>query len=104
MMMYPNFKGKIYKLNQEYPIYDKEWDDKIIGHTAVGDMVVVTYEGIIDDYEYYETVIISGEYTGIDTLALEKSDLLDATLILNKLDECGSGVYIGEYKMNVEWK
>lgn len=71
-------------MTSPYPIYDREDDDKIIGHTNIGDMAVITYSDFKDDY--HEVTIISGEYTGVDTLALNNNDLYFSVFVMNHID------------------
>lgn len=71
-------------MTSPYPIYDREDDDKIIGHTKIGDMAVITYSDFKDDY--HEVTIISGEYTGVDTLALNNDDLYFSVFVMNHID------------------
>ena len=64
MISYPEYKGKLIKMVEEYPIYDREDDHVVIGHTEIGDMAVVTYAN--KDEDYYQYVISSGcnDYQG----------------------------------------
>ena len=78
---------------ESYPIYSRENDDEVIGHTKVGDMAVVTYSNFKDDY--HEVTIVSGEYTGVDTLALNNDDLYVSTFITNHIDN-NQTVYVNE--------
>ena len=41
MVNYTSFKGKLFIMTEEYPIYDRKDDDKIIGYTSIGDMAVI---------------------------------------------------------------
>lgn len=112
MRNYAEFKGKLIRMNKEYPIYSREdgKDDEVIGWTAIGDMAVITYADIkekqnhktvlkiSDEIEfgipvstgieegYFETVIVSGKYIGVDSLALDLDDIADSTFIFNKID------------------
>lgn len=92
MVSYPNYQGKLIKMVEPYPIYDREDDNKIIGYTEIGDMAVVTYTNESDDY--YEMVIVSGKYTGVDTLALNGKDLEKSIFVFNQIDYCGSIVSV----------
>lgn len=84
MIEYHNCRGRLIKMTSPYPIYDREDDDKIIGHTKIGDMAVITYSDFKDDY--HEVTIISGEYTGVDTLALNNADLYFSVFVMNHID------------------
>lgn len=92
MVSYPQYMGKLIKMAEPYPIYDREDDNLIIGYTEVGDMAVVTYADEIEDY--YETVIVSGKYIGVDTLALKSKDLEKSIFVFNNIDYCGSIVSV----------
>lgn len=112
MRNYAEFKGKLIRMNKEYPIYSREdgKDDEVIGWTAIGDMAVITYADIkekqnhktvlkiSDEIEfgipvftgieegYFETIIVSGKYIGVDSLALNLDDIAESTFIFNKID------------------
>ena len=112
MKNYAKFEGKLIRMNKEYPIYSREdgKDDEVIGWTAIGDMAVITYADIkekqnhntalkiSDEIEfgipistgveegYFETIIVSGKYIGVDSLALDLDDIADSTFIFNKID------------------
>lgn len=101
MVNYVTFKGKLIVMTEKYPIYDREDDNKIIGYTSVGDMAVITYENMEEGY--FETVIVSGEYIGIDTLALNLYDIKKSTFIFNKIDGEQS-VYIRNMSVDFEWR
>ena len=88
MISYPEYKGKLIKMVEEYPIYDSEDDHVVIGHTEIGDMAVVTYAN--KDEDYYEMMIVSGKYIGVDTLALNGKDLEKSIFVFNQIDYCGS--------------
>ena len=122
------FKGKLIRMNKEYPIYSREdgKDDEVIGWTAIGDMAVITYADIKEKQEYksivkvsdelelgipistgieegyFETVIVSGKYVGVDSLALNLDDIADSTFIFNKVDGEDT-VYIQDRKINFEY-
>lgn len=101
MVQYGDYHGKLIRLNKEYPIYDREDDHKIIGYTEVGDTAVITY---IEDEDngYYETVIVSGKYIGVDTLALNHDDIRNSTFLFNHIDNMGE-VYINDKKVKYEY-
>ena len=101
MVNYTKFTGRLISMTEEYPIYDKEDDHKIIGHTSVGDMAVITYEDM--EEEYFETVIVSGKYIGVDTLALNLQDIKNSTFIFNKNDE-NQSVYIKNISVNAMYQ
>lgn len=85
MVDFYNYKGRLIKMMKSYPIYDRYDDDKIIGYTKIGDLAVVTYSEILGDY--HEVIIVSGEYMGVDTLALNRKDIKNCVLIINHIDE-----------------
>ena len=101
MVNYTSFEGKLFIMTEEYPIYDREYDDEIIGYTSIGDMAVITYENMNEGY--FETVIVSGKYIGVDTLALNLKNIKNSTFVFNKIDGEQS-VYIRDIKVNTEWK
>ena len=124
MRNFSKFEGKLIRMNKPYPIYND--DDKIIGYTEIGDMAVITFAEIkkktghktvakisdelsvgipvITDGEegYFETVITSGKYTGIDSLALDLDDIAASTFIFNKA-EGDDTVYVQNRKINFEY-
>lgn len=102
MINYSKFSGKLIRMNREYPIYSREdgKDNEKIGHTAIGDMAVITLADIED--EYFETVIVSGKYVGVDTLALNLKDIKESTFIFNKIDGDNS-VYIMDKPVSFEY-
>lgn len=87
MVNYGSYINKMVKLQEEYPIYDRKDDNQIIGYTNIGDIYVVTLEDKKDDY--YEGVLVSGKYAGVDTLALSKKDLDKSVFLFNKIDDLG---------------
>ena len=99
MVQFPKYEGRLIVLNQEFPIYDREDDNKIIGYTEKSDMALINY--VSDHDTYFETIIVSGKYIGVDTLALNDDDMKDAIFITNKIDGEHS-VYIKEQKMKSE--
>lgn len=74
------WKDKIIMLNKKYPVYGT--NDRVIGYTAVGDKAVITYQD--ENMDYFETILISGKYTGVNTLALDKKDMESSTLVIDK--------------------
>jgi hypothetical protein len=86
-------------MTEPYPIYSRENDDEIIGYTKVGDMAVVTHSDFKDDY--HEVSIVSGKYTGVDTLALNNDDLYISTFVMNHIDD-HKVVYVNGQKVNSE--
>lgn len=74
------WKDKIIMLNKKYPVYGT--NDRVIGYTAVGDKAVITYQD--ENMDYFETILISGKYTGVNTLALDKKDIESSTLVIDK--------------------
>jgi hypothetical protein len=70
------YKFKIAKMMDKQPIYDHE-NVEPIGYTEIGDMAIITYS----ENDYYETVITSGKYIGVDTLVLNNEDLKKAIFV-----------------------
>ena len=101
MVNYTSFQGKLLMMTEEYPIYAREDDNKVIGYTSIGDMAIITYEDMEEDY--FETVIVSGKYIGVDTLALNLKDIKKSTFVFNKIDGEQS-VYIRDMNVDTEWK
>ena len=101
MISYPEYKGKLIKMVEEYPIYDREDDQVVIGYTEIGDMAVVTYAN--KDEDYYEMMIVSGKYIGVDTLALNGKDLEKSIFVFNQIDCCGSIVYVQGKEVKSEY-
>lgn len=85
MASYASYKYRLIEMTRPYPIYDREYGNEIIGYTKVGDRAVITYSDFKDNY--HETVIVSGEYTGVDTLALSNRDLSLSVFIFNHIEE-----------------
>ena len=102
MINYSKYTGKLIKMNREYPIYSREdgKDNEVIGCTAIGDMAVITFAAIKE--EYFEVVIVSGKYTGVDTLALDLNDNKESTFVFNKIDGNDS-VFILDKPVNFEY-
>lgn len=124
MKNFSKFEGKLIRMNKSYPICND--DDEIIGYTEVGDMAVITFAEIkrktgyktvakisdelsigipvVTDGEegYFETVITSGKYTGIDSLALNLDDIAASTFVFNKI-EGNDTIYIQDRKINFEY-
>lgn len=124
MTNYSKFEGKIIRMNKPYPITNDE--DEILGYTEVGDMAVVTFAelknkigyrkvadisdelGIAIPFDtgkeegYFETVIVSGKFFGIDSLALNLSDIMESTFIFNNKDDNGIAT-IDNREINYEY-
>lgn len=124
MMNYQNFENKIIRMNKPYPITDDE--DEILGYTEVDDMAVITFAelknkigyrevadisdelGIAIPFDtgkeegYFETVIVSGKFIGVDSLALNLSDITESTFIFNDKDHNGT-VTINNRKIKYEY-
>lgn len=127
MTNYSKFEGKIIRMNKPYLITNDE--DEILGYTEVGDMAVITFAEIGNKIEnrkimdisdelsiavplkteeeesYFEIVIVSGKYIGVDTLALNLSDIMDSTFVFNKID-CNNGeerVILCDKEINYEY-
>lgn len=124
MINYPNFENKIIRMNKSYPITNDE--DEILGYTEVGDMAVITFAEIKNkigyrkvaeisdelsvaipfDTEkeegYFETVIVSGKFIGVDSLALNLSDIMESTFIFNNKNDNGT-VTINNREISYEY-
>lgn len=88
-------------LQEKYPIYDPEDDQKIIGYTDIGDKYVVTLEDKVCDY--YEGMLVSGKYAGVDSLALNKRDLQKSIFLFSSIDAKGcSSIRICNDKIKYE--
>lgn len=111
MTNYSKFEGKIIRMNKPYPITNDE--DEILGYTEVGDMAVITFAElknkigyrkvaeISDELNiaipfntekeegYFETVIVSGKFIGVNSLALDLTDIKESTFIFNNKDDNG---------------
>ena len=111
MTNYSKFEGKIIRMNKPYPITNDE--DKILGYTEVGDMAVITFAEIKNkigyrkvaeisdelsitipfntgkEEGYFETVIVSGKFIGVNSLALDLTDIKESTFIFNNKDDNG---------------
>lgn len=112
MTNYSRFEGKLIKMNKPYPITNDE--DEILGYTEVGDMAVIIFAeiknkigyrkvaDISDELDivipfdtekeegYFETVIVSGKFIGVDSLALDLPDIMESTFIFNNKDNNGT--------------
>lgn len=124
MTNYSKFEGKIIRMNKPYPITNDE--DEILGYTEVGDMAVITFSelknkigyrkvadisdelGIVIPFDtgkeegYFETVIVSGKFMGVDSLALDLTDIKESTFIFNNKDKNGIAV-IDNREINYEY-
>lgn len=111
MTNYSKFEGKIIRMNKPYPITNDE--DEILGYTEVGDMAVITFAEIKNkigyrkmaeisdelsttipfntgkEEGYFETVIVSGKFIGVNSLALDLTDIKESTFIFNNKDDNG---------------
>ena len=111
MTNYQNFENKIIRMNKPYPITNDE--DEILGYTEVGDMAVITFAEIKNkigyrkvaeisdelciaipfnirkEEGYFETVIVSGKFIGVNSLALDLTDIKESTFIFNNKDDNG---------------
>lgn len=100
MVNYSSFKGKLIKMAQPYPVCDE--DDNVIGYTRSGDMAVITFADLKKE-GYFETVIVSGDFIGIDTLALNLSDITEhSVFIFNRMDDKGM-ITIDNKEINYEY-
>ena len=124
MTNYSKFEGKIIRMNKPYPITNDE--DEILGYTEAGDMAVITFAeiknkigyrkmanisdelGIVIPFDtgkeegYFETVILSGKFIGVDSLALDLTDIKESTFIFNNKDDNGT-VVIDNREINYEY-
>ena len=57
MVRYSNAKGLVFRLKEEYPVYDE--NENIVGHTDVNDIAVVLYDAGEQD-SYFEAVLATG--------------------------------------------
>ena len=124
MTNYSKFEGKIIRINNPYPITNDE--DEILGYTEVGDMAVITFAEITNkigyrkvaeisdelsiaipfnigkEEGYFETVIVSGKFIGVNSLALDLNDIKESTFIFNNKDDNGI-VTIDNREINYEY-
>ena len=124
MTNYSKFEGKIIRMNKPYPITNDK--DEILGYTEVGDMAVITFAEITNkigyrkvaeisdelsiaipfntgkEEGYFETVIVSGKFIGVDSLALDLTDIKESTFIFNNKDKNGI-VVIDNREINYEY-
>ena len=71
--------------------------------TKISDELSIGIPVMIDGEEgYFETIIVSGKYTGIDSLALDLEDIATSTFIFNKVDGDDT-VYIQDRKIKFEY-
>ena len=99
MTNYSKFEGKIIRMNKPYPITNDE--DEILGYTEVGDMAVITFAELKEE-GYFETVIVSGKFIGVDSLALDLTDIKESIFIFNNKDDNGI-VVIDDREINYEY-
>ncbi len=124
MTNYSKFEGKIIRMNKPYPITNDE--DEILGYTEVGDMAVITFAEIKNkigyrkvaeisdelsitipfntekEEGYFETVIVSGKFIGVNSLALDLTDIKESTFIFNNKDNNGIAT-IDNREINYEY-
>lgn len=124
MTNYSKFEGKIIRMNKPYPITNDE--DEILGYTEVGDMAVITFAEIKNkigyrkvaeisdelsitipfntkkEKGYFETVIVSGKFIGVNSLALDLTDIKESTFIFNNKDDNGIAT-IDNREINYEY-
>ena len=124
MINYQNFENKIIRMNKPYPITNDE--DEILGYTEVGDMAVITFAEIKNkigyrkvaeisdelsiaipfdtgkEEGYFETVIVSGKFIGVNSLALDLTDIKESTFIFNNKDDNGIAT-IDNREINYEY-
>ena len=124
MTNYSKFEGKIIRMNKPYPITNDE--DEILGYTEVGDMAVITFAEIKNkigyrkvaeisdelsitipfntekEEGYFETVIVSGKFIGVNSLSLDLTDIKESTFIFNNKDDNGIAT-IDNREINYEY-
>lgn len=124
MTNYSKFEGKIIRMNKPYPITNDE--DEILGYTEVGDMAVITFAEIKNkigyrkvaeisdelsitipfntekEEGYFETVIVSGKFIGVNSLTLDLTDIKESTFIFNNKDDNGIAT-IDNREINYEY-
>lgn len=124
MTNYSKFENKIIRMNKPYPITNDE--DEILGYTEVGDMAVITFAEITNkigyrkvaeisdelsiaipfntgkEEGYFETVIVSGKFIGVNSLALDLNDIKESTFIFNNKDDNGIAT-IDNREINYEY-
>lgn len=124
MTNYSKFEGKIIRMNKPYPITNDK--DEILGYTEVGDMAVITFAEIKNkigyrkvteisdelsitipfntekEEGYFETVIVSGKFIGVNSLALNLTDIKESTFIFNNKDDNGIAT-IDNREINYEY-
>lgn len=124
MTNYSKFEGKIIRMNKPYPITNDE--DEILGYTEVCDMAVITFAEIKNkigyrkvaeisdelsitipfntgkEEGYFETVIVSGKFIGVNYLALDLTDIKESTFIFNNKDDNGIAT-IDNREINYEY-
>ena len=100
MVKYSSYKDKLIEMTRPYPIYDTDSGTEIIGYTKAGDRAVITYSDFKDNY--HETVIVSGEFTGVSTLALSNNNLNTSVFIFNNIDK-HEVVYINGAKVKCKF-
>lgn len=124
MTNYSKFEGKIIRMNKPYPITNDK--DEILGYTEVGDMAVITFAEIKNkigyrkvaeisdelsitipfntekEEGYFETVIVSGKFIGVNSLALDLTDIKESTFIFNNKDDNGIAT-IDNREINYEY-
>ena len=124
MTNYSKFEGKIIRMNKPYPITNDE--DEILEYTEVGDMAVITFAEIKNkigyrkvaeisdelsitipfntekEEGYFETVIVSGKFIGVNSLALDLTDIKESTFIFNNKDDNGIAT-IDNREINYEY-
>lgn len=124
MTNYSKFEGKIIRMNKPYPITNDE--DEILGYTEVGDMAVIIFAEITNkigyrkvaeisdelsiaipfntgkEEGYFETVIVSGKFIGVNSLALDLNDIKESTFIFNNKDDNGIAT-IDNREINYEY-
>ena len=125
MTNYYSFNGKLIRMNKPYPITNEE--DEVLGYTEIGDMAVITFAEIRNktgyrklanisdelavgipfdagkEEGYFETVIVSGKFIGVDSLALDLTDIMESTFIFNNIDNKGKGtMMIADRRINYE--
>lgn len=52
---------------------------------------------------YFETIIVSGSFAGVDSLALDLSDIMESTFLFNSLDNKLDIITIDNKKISYEY-
>lgn len=95
MINFPTYKSRLLRLNANISVFV---DDNKVGVTDKDDTAVVT----LAEDGYYEIVITSGTFAGIDCVALSKAQIEKCTVLLNKHEYSGC-IYVKNKKVKYEY-